>query len=488
MLYDYFGMLNDEARCEREVALVAGEQAQSPPSPAWRVRWLLLLAHCLDYWNHPHGAQACRDEIRQRVQEGATDRPADAGWRAALQLGLLLSDLQRAPAAEDTARQDRLFERIEALRVHLRPGLLPRGLFGQAVLLMQRGRWDAALSRIDLALAVARDVEVPERDCGVYHELRSYALAGLDRWDDAQAEIVVLQRAQTGAQAEVALAIAASLQAARRLQGAAPGSRDPAIVDPVLSALRAAAALSWKRFLPYFPRLVAACAQIGLQARQDVEFLRAMVRERRLVPPGESVEDWPWLLRVRALGPLRIEHDDRVLADRGKAQRKPLELLAVLAAHGGCSLPTETLIDTLWPSTDADAPRASLDMAVSRLRKLLRSSDSVVVADGCAALHTALVWTDVGALEGLCDGSPLSDPAAALDAVLDLYEQPLLSGERVGVLLLQRRQQLQARLEHLVCRCGAAMEQAGQWTLALSAYRRALGVLPLSEAVLRAAL
>ena len=49
------------------------------------------------------------------------------------------------------------------------------------------------------------------------------------------------------------------------------------------------------------------------------------------------------------------------------------------------------VVDELWPSLDLDAPRASFDMAVSRLRKWLDQPEAVRVADDAVSLDTTLV-------------------------------------------------------------------------------------------------
>jgi hypothetical protein len=85
-----------------------------------------VLAHCSTA-RPPHGAQACRDEIRQRVRKAPPiDQRMPAGRRPLVRAAV---DLRVRRPPETRHRQGRLFERIEGLRVHLRPGLLPRGLF-----------------------------------------------------------------------------------------------------------------------------------------------------------------------------------------------------------------------------------------------------------------------------------------------------------------------------------------------------------------------
>ena len=152
-----------------------------------------------------------------------------------------------------------------------------------------------------------------------------------------------------------------------------------------------------------------------------------MIRDRRLLPPQPWRADWPWRVHVHALGALRIERDGLPLAAAGKAQKKPLELLALLAAHPGRPLDTDAVIDQLWPSLDANAPRASLDMAVSRLRKLLDLPEAVQLAEGRLFLHPALVWINVCSFEKLADAAESGDETAAEHAFVRRRVAPLPS-------------------------------------------------------------
>ncbi len=50
----------------------------------------------------------------------------------------------------------------------------------------------AAAAELDLLLSLCTDVEVPLRDRGVYFEMRAYALAVLQHWDEAEAQVQAL--------------------------------------------------------------------------------------------------------------------------------------------------------------------------------------------------------------------------------------------------------------------------------------------------------
>lgn len=432
VLHEYHGMEYDEASCERVAALASAGLQRADVE--WRARWLVQLEDCLAFWNHSDAAAQARAELVALAAESPSTLVA---WT------LAVVELRHALRGSDVTAQDRAYAQVDRLRTWQRPGRALQGLRWQTTLLLQRGRPKAALVKADLLLSLSADTEVPERDRGVYHDLRAQALAGLGRWDEAVQTLEALRPHQTGAQGRIVQALVVSMQAAAALSRGAPDAQGLS-----LQALGEASANAWPRFLGFYPELAARVADAGLRAGFEVEFATAVIRDRRLLPPQRWREDWPWRLKVRALGPLRIERDGLPLAVSGKAQKKPMELLALLAAHAGRPLDAQAVIDELWPSLDANTPRASLDMAVSRLRKLLDLPDAVVLAEGRLSLHPALVWTDVGAFEQLAEQAASGTEGAA-ERALHGHADRLLGSEALVGLCAQRRRQLLQRLSTL---------------------------------------
>ncbi|MFO1326158.1 MAG: BTAD domain-containing putative transcriptional regulator [Rubrivivax sp.] len=470
-LYDHASLEDDAARCERVAALMVSHLRSGAVSATWQARWWLMLETALDYWGPPEAAAQAREQARAQLARGAGESCA---------LGFTLAQLRQAQAAQDAPGIDRAMAEIDRLRPLMRPGLALRGLHAQAAVLVRRGAHHAALEREDRVLGLCDDAGVPERDRGVYREQRAYALAGLRRWDEALAELDRMRPHQKAVQAQMVDAIHLALAAAAALDQGRPDAREHA-----LQAVRAAAALGWRRFLSVFPTWAAQVAAIGLQDGCEADFLRQAIRERRLAPPEPGREDWPWRLRVRVLGELRIERDGEPLVMTGKVPRKPLDLLVLLAAHAG-GLDPATLIDTLWPSLEANAPRASLEMAVSRLRKLLDLPDAVQVADGRVALNPALVWTDARAFVALDDAAQAGDADAA-ERARALYRGPLVAGaddaeQQLGPV----RARLAARHARLVQDEAGRLRAAGDGAAAVRLLERALQHEPLAEPLHRA--
>lgn len=464
ILYDYHGLEYEEAACERLAAMAGPGVRQA--SPAWQVRWWLPVAVALDFWGHAAAAEQARQTVADLAAAGGGLRVA---WGAALM------ELTRAMAQPDAAAQDRAATQLDALRLQVPPAWLPRGLFLQAQLLLRRGRPAAALEKVQLVLQLCGDFEVPERDRGVYHELAAHALAGLGRWEPALAVLDGMREHQSGSQGDILQGIVLSLQAGRAwaLEQADAPERSLALV-------RHAAPFGWHRFLPYQPARAAQVVDAALRAGVETEFVTATVRERRLRPPEPWRADWPWRLHVRLFGSLNVLRDGQPLQAPGKGARRPRELLCLLAAHAGQALDVQVVIDELWPSLEAEAPRASLDMAVSRLRRWLGVPEAVQVADGRIALDPDRVWTDVGALEPLAARAAAGEPGA-WDALRSVYPGPLLDGVALGPRLLARRTALAERYAQAVQRASLGLLACGEWVAAIELAQGALQADPLCE-------
>jgi DNA-binding SARP family transcriptional activator len=482
-LLDFHGYQMDTLAAARLIALQQEQLRSSPPSAGAQGEWWFTVMNHHDY----HGDTEAALHARTRLQT-----VIEAHDLHDLRYALHTVDMQVALKAGQLGRAERIHRQLEALSTHIRAGHLPHGLRAQASYLAMRGEHHAALARTDRLLAVCADLEVPERDWGGHRVLRANVLSALGCFDAARRELLVTRAHQHGAQRELLEAIIAFSEAAARLDS------EPEAVLPWLAAAMAAAAhLQFNRFFFTQPALAARLCERALDAGIEPAFVQATIRDRHLAPPDPTRADWPWRLKVQVLGELRIWRDDMPLTPAGKAQRKPLELLALLAAHGGGPVSSEALIDALWPSVDADAPKASLEMAISRLRKLLELPEAVIVAEGGVALNPALVWCDAVAFEALWDrleqrlaatGEHLAaaDLAPLAQRLLALYRNRLLGSENLDGSMRLARERLALAFYRAVIDWGAALEADGQWQTAITLYERALRREPLTEPIYRA--
>jgi LuxR family transcriptional regulator, maltose regulon positive regulatory protein len=240
--------------------------------------------------------------------------------------------------------------------------------------------------------------------------------------------------------------------------------------------------------------LARACAR-ALERGIEVDYVRALVRGHSLTPDVRPLDipNWPWPLEVRALGALDITVDGAALHFTGKAQQRPLELLRALIALGARRVPMSDLIDGLWPDAPGDAARATLDVTLLRLRRLLGRADAVVVEEGHLSLDDRHCWLDVWQLERLLDEEEQARRRGASHVAADvlarataLYRGPLLTD--VGhAWVLAPRERLRRRVVRALEATARTLESGHEVEPALSLYLRGLDVDDLAEGLYQGA-
>jgi ATP/maltotriose-dependent transcriptional regulator MalT/DNA-binding SARP family transcriptional activator len=217
------------------------------------------------------------------------------------------------------------------------------------------------------------------------------------------------------------------------------------IPDKVVRAVLARArAYDWPGFAAHLASLAARMCARAIQVGIEPEFARRVVHDRRLTPPSPWEPHWPWPVRVRALGGLGIEIDGAPLPSGPRAQRKPFDLLKLLIAYGPEPVDTDVALDALWPEADGAAARASFDMTVMRLRKLLGRPDALSLEGSRIGLSTTIVWVDAFAFSaGASDDYPGSLFGAA--AVQSWWAA---ARERLHQRFLRRTAERGRELEH----------------------------------------
>jgi DNA-binding SARP family transcriptional activator len=121
-----------------------------------------------------------------------------------------------------------------------------------------------------------------------------------------------------------------------------------------------------------------------------------------------------WLARV---GPDGTAGDQRL----GPPRRKPLALLAVLAAYADAGVTRERLGELLWPELDAERGRRTLSQTLYALRRELgaspvRGSGALWLAPDVVRADLA-TFRDAVATSAAFAARPAGDPCAAADAI-----------------------------------------------------------------------
>jgi len=226
------------------------------------------------------------------------------------------------------------------------------------------------------------------------------------------------------------------------------------------------------------PRLVA----YALEHNIEVEYCRRLIRKRNFRPPAREVPNWPWPIQIHSLGRFQIQVNDRILEVRGKSQRRPLNLLkAMLVSRDGEEI--TVLLDRFWPDLDGDAARNAFDLAVHRLRKLLKHKDAILVSQGRAALDRNLVWVDAFALEALGEEADAHETAfERARRVVLLYRGQFLT-EEAEPWVFAVRERLRNQFLKCVGQIGDVLQGSHNYEELIGLYQGVLDIEPLAEEV-----
>jgi len=203
---------------------------------------------------------------------------------------------------------------------------------------------------------------------------------------------------------------------------------------------------------------------------------------------GASVTRWDRAhagLRLTLLGGFQAAE----LPDRNVVlpTRKTQALLAYLAVPAGRAHSRESLGALLWGDVPEPQARASVRVALYRLRKALPSAVRSLSVDGeMVALRPGAVSIDVAVFEQLCaDGTPL-----ALARAVELYRGELLAGLSVSESpfeewLMVQRERLRELALHALARLLTHQRETGATEAAIATALQLLSLDPAREPVHR---
>jgi len=209
-------------------------------------------------------------------------------------------------------------------------------------------------------------------------------------------------------------------------------------------------------------RSIARLCSFALAHGIEPESVRQLIGLHRLEPPDDAPEHWPWPLKIYTLGHFELFIDGKPLRFGAKVQRKPLELLKTLLAHGGRHVSETDLCEQLWPDADGDAAHRTFVTTLQRLRRLLGSNDFLVLREGRLSLNDRLCWLDLWAFES-GGGEPLR-----------LYRGPFLANEEQAILAAPLRERLRSAYVRELLRQGELLEAATDWPGAIALYEEGL--------------
>lgn len=239
-------------------------------------------------------------------------------------------------------------------------------------------------------------------------------------------------------------------------------------------------------------RTTTALCAYALKHSIETDYVKKIIHAQHLAAPSPEIENWPWPVRIRALGGFSLAIEERLVSFSGKAPKKPLELLKALVATGGIEVDIGWLGEQLWPDAEGDAARDAFNVTHSRLRKLLKLDGVLLLREGRLSLDPAQVWTDVWAfertvadcLDKLQRGESLAIGSTG-ERLLSLYAGDLLKSEPDAPWLIAARDRLRSKFLRTLKALGAFWETNEVWDQAQSFFERVLEIDNVAEEVYR---
>lgn len=230
-------------------------------------------------------------------------------------------------------------------------------------------------------------------------------------------------------------------------------------------------------------------AKVDLQGFARPAGAHRIVRMRS-APATAAEPTWP--LKVHVLGRFALFRDGSPITFSRKVQKRPLDLLKVLIAHGGLRVDAALAIGALWPEAEGDSAKVSFDSNLHRLRKLLDVEDVIMLSEGRLSLDATRCWVDAWAFEEAVTGIEHAVHAgdtgtvmSAADELLHLYRGHFLDNETQEPWAVAVRDRLKARFIRAVMTAGRHLEEQLRWDECAHLYERALELDNLAESLHR---
>lgn len=468
-LLRYYSQINEQHTCDNLLRL---ERLVRDPSvtPLTRIDWMGIAGYYLCWQG---GAEAQGLALLDEGERLAGDYGLE-GTGAFLQM--LHDRIEGLSYARDLAGMRRALDKLSRVTP---PGKRQQWAYYHyfeacyAMLALDYGRADEEFRR---AITLAHETSLPKQQSRTFLAKHCFALIALGHWDDAhETTRVILQDRALIFPTTLAM-IESRDEGIDLVRALREGAED---IDARLEHWLATMPepLRYTFWIWIDPVVVAILAE-ALRRGIQVDYAREVIRRRGFAAPADAPESWPWAVRVRAFGGFALEVDGKPVLSQGKAQKKPLELLKALAAQGG-EADVAFLCGALWPDAEGDDARASFDVTLMRLRKLVGRDDVVVLADGRLRLSTGRAWLDTRAFEAATDRGDAP-------ALLALYRGDLLAGEPEEPWFLGARERLRERFLRAAEAAAEKVRAArGEGPEVRQLYERVLEVEPLAESIYR---
>jgi LuxR family maltose regulon positive regulatory protein len=443
-------------------------------------RWLLILLRV--------PAMGLGEVLLRRTQDRARallEQHRDAELTATL----LASELEQRLRTGDVPRAKQLVGEIAAVSDESNLVDLGRLAWFNTRLAMVEGDAEAALFHATRGRRYAEELELPPPMLGVRTAYEAHARLMRGDFDGARdyfRRTIELVAVLHGEEMRDMIRMVDAYEAYTRGRSS--------FRDLLQSAFAAPRARQFYDSFDTHPAFGATMCALALEHGVEVEFARRIVEVQGFPPPANAGSAWPWPVHVASFGRFELRRSGTPLDPAGKAQKKPLELLKALVAFGARDVDKTRLAEALWPDSETDA-NAALDMAISRLRKLLALPEAIRIEEGKVGLSEAHVYVDLWAFDRdvealqatLRSVGEIDDVLVASlgQRLLATYRGAFLDNEEPKRWLLAARDRWRSRFLRSLADAGRHWERRDRWGEAIELYERGIEVDTLAEELYR---
>jgi LuxR family transcriptional regulator, maltose regulon positive regulatory protein len=222
----------------------------------------------------------------------------------------------------------------------------------------------------------------------------------------------------------------------------------------------------------WYPKALEALIPVALEQNIEAQAAKVLVRECKLTPPSTHIENWPWPVKVYALGRFELLIEGESPAYSRKVPKKVLALLKAVIAFGAQDVPEQKLLDALWPDQEGDAANRSLTATLHRLRKLLGHASAIHQAGGEITLNRKCCWVDTLAFEERLERAAGNDER--IEHAIALYRGAFLAQEENVPWGAPARERLRAKFIQAIGKLGKSLEGSDRHESAIELYLRGI--------------
>ena len=215
----------------------------------------------------------------------------------------------------------------------------------------------------------------------------------------------------------------------------------------------------------------------------EVEYAKVLHKAHKVTmrPAPFHIDTWPWPLKINTLGRFEILRDDNPVEIKGRAYKRPLDLLKTIIAYGSPDIAVYKIVDALWPDSNGDQAYSAFSTTLNRLRALLDNRDVIRLRDGILMIDEGLCRIDTGAFahfmikaDQLWEKNEKKQAAVFYKKAFICYEGNFLEEESEIPWILSFRDRLKGQYIKAVTRLGLLCEEQNESEKAVDLYFKGL--------------